>query len=273
MNKKIVIITAGGLNGRRLVHLLHRNGIEFDLVTISFPLPKKRKKESFFSFFKRFIRGALANNQLLRKLKMRRLPSYPIKEHFVGHQNGHRMLKFLREKQYDYLLMMGGGIMKDFIIETAKDGVVNAHPGLLPYIRGIDAIKHSILKDIPLAVTLHFIDVGIDTGSIINRYWLPVKENDTFHTLQERSNHLCVAVMAKFVFDVKNGENIAGTSQNEKYKLGRKLRHEQSKEVARKLLKNWPEVHHNKKLNYPGVKSSKGLFELYDQWWPQIERF
>lgn len=272
VNVKIIIVTSGGMNGRRLAYLFSNNNIPYELLTVSFPLPKKQKKSSI-SYFKKYIRSVLANIRIFRRIKMKNLPTYPINEQFIGRINGERMLKRLKEISPDYIFMMGGGILKDYIINTAKIGVLNAHPGILPLIRGVDAIKHSVLNEVPIGITGHFIDAGIDTGAIIDRYWLPIGKDDTFDEVVSRSDDLSVAVMVKLAFDIMNGKKLTTLQQNKRYKLYKRLGIEKSKNVTDKFYKDWYKKHNKRIGEMDNLKSGKILLDEYKLWWSDMRRF
>jgi folate-dependent phosphoribosylglycinamide formyltransferase PurN len=269
---KIVLVTSGGMNGRRLSYLFSKNNISYELLTVSFPLPKKRKINRI-SFIKKYIKGIFSNFRILRYLKMRNLPKYPIKAEFIGRLNSERMFENLKNKSPDYIFMMGGGILKDYIIDTANEGVLNAHPGILPYIRGVDAIKHSILKDIPIGVTGHFIDSGIDTGAIIERYWLPVESNNTLDEIVSKSNDLCVAVMVKFAFDIIDGKKLSTTPNNKKHALCKKISNEKNKIAHQKFKNNWHITHKKSLSKIKNLNSGLELLKQYEEWWKGIEKF
>ena len=57
--------------------------------------------------------------------------------------------------------------MKEPVINTAKFGVLNSHPALLPKYQGLDCVSWSILNGDPVGATIHLIDSGIDSGPII----------------------------------------------------------------------------------------------------------
>jgi methionyl-tRNA formyltransferase len=59
------------------------------------------------------------------------------------------------------------------LLEVPRLGVLNAHLGLLPEIRGMSSPEWSLLQHIPVGVTIHFMDTGIDTGPILQRYEFP----------------------------------------------------------------------------------------------------
>ena len=47
------------------------------------------------------------------------------------------------------------------------------HLGLLPEIRGMNSPEWSLLKRIPVGITIHYVDAGIDTGPILQRSEFP----------------------------------------------------------------------------------------------------
>ena len=62
----------------------------------------------------------------------------------------------------------------------------NAHPGFLPYVRGLDALKWSIHYGVPIGVTVHETTDEPDQGPIYTRKVVPLYFEDTFHSFAER---------------------------------------------------------------------------------------
>ena len=60
-----------------------------------------------------------------------------------------------------------GYILRAEFIDMFEKGIVNLHPGYLPYNKGKHTNVWSILDGTPAGVTLHYINVGIDTGDVI----------------------------------------------------------------------------------------------------------
>lgn len=84
----------------------------------------------------------------------------------------------------------GGGILRCPFLDAAGRHVLNAHSGPLPAIRGMNACEWSLLLGHPLAVTVHHIDEGIDTGPELERIAVQAQAGDTVNALRER----CVVV-------------------------------------------------------------------------------
>ena len=79
-------------------------------------------------------------------------------------------------------------IFKPDEIAGCRLGIVNLHPAPLPYYRGCNSYAHAILNgDSTYAVSLHYVDEGIDTGPIIARDWLPIEPGDTGRALFDRA--------------------------------------------------------------------------------------
>jgi hypothetical protein len=65
-------------------------------------------------------------------------------------------------------------IYRDATIAAFRLGILNAHIGILPGYRGRSVAEWSVLQGDPTAITVFFIDSGIDTGSrIVLREFIP----------------------------------------------------------------------------------------------------
>lgn len=87
----------------------------------------------------------------------------------VANLNSARALARLRQWSPDLAIFTGGNILRDEFLKIPRFGVINAHLALLPEIRGMSSPEWSLLCDVPLGTTIHFMDSGIDTGPILIR--------------------------------------------------------------------------------------------------------
>jgi len=85
----------------------------------------------------------------------------------------------LLENDIDIGIIAGARLLKNNIIGSCKTGIVNFHPGILPYARGLDSIKWSIYYDLPLGVSAHFIDSKIDAGRLITTREIDIYPDDS----------------------------------------------------------------------------------------------
>ncbi len=75
-------------------------------------------------------------------------------------------------------IIAGARILGKHIIQSVGKGIINFHPGLIPEVRGLDALKWAIYYDLPIGVTAHFIDERVDSGRIIIKEEIPIKNDD-----------------------------------------------------------------------------------------------
>ena len=66
-----------------------------------------------------------------------------------------------------------GTILPADVLSMPKQGFLNAHPGLLPEHRGLDAVCWALSNDEAVGATVHLLDEGIDTGPILIRREMP----------------------------------------------------------------------------------------------------
>lgn len=73
----------------------------------------------------------------------------------------------------DLLIFAGGTILREPLLKIPRLGVLNAHLGLLPEIRGMNSPEWSLLNAVSPGVTIHYMEAGIDAGPILQRCDLP----------------------------------------------------------------------------------------------------
>src|SRR3989338_2006007 len=78
-----------------------------------------------------------------------------------------QVINSLQEISPDFILTSGVGIIRKSIILSAKAGVLNIHPGILPEFRGNDPVYWTLKNGGDFGFTVHFMDESIDTGPII----------------------------------------------------------------------------------------------------------
>lgn len=98
----------------------------------------------------------------------------------------------------DLYLVLGAGILSGDCVRGKQ--ILNAHPGIIPAVRGLDAFKWAIYDSQPLGVTLHCIDEQVDAGQIVSILPTPVYQEDTLATIARR--HYENEIWALIHFDV-----------------------------------------------------------------------
>jgi len=94
----------------------------------------------------------------------------------------------LREAEVDLVVLAGFmRILKGEFLRAFEGRVVNVHPSLLPSFPGLEAWKQALEAGVKwTGVTVHYVDQGIDSGTIIAQEPVPVREDDTSESLYAR---------------------------------------------------------------------------------------
>lgn len=151
-------------------------------------------------FLKRMA-GQPVPPRLTQLVAGKKIPVYCVANH-----NDNTCRELLAAEKPDVLALGGTRIIKPSILETPRRATVNAHPGLLPWLRGSASVGWALYKDMPQGATVHFIDPGIDTGDIIVRRELPVSRRDTYESINARVATLAGELMAEALTFLTNGD-------------------------------------------------------------------
>jgi methionyl-tRNA formyltransferase len=103
----------------------------------------------------------------------------------------------LAGRELDLLVLGGTRVLRGDLLTRARDGVVNAHPGLLPECRGSASPAWSVYHDIPIGASTHLCDEGIDTGPLLLRRELPVRRGASYADLCHGTLELAAELMAE----------------------------------------------------------------------------
>lgn len=151
----------------------------------------------------------------------------------VGNHNSKACATLLAEARPDLMVLGGTRILRPRIFGKAGK-TLNAHPGLLPEVRGSASVAWAIARDIQIGCTSHLIDAGIDTGPIVKRQIIPVHRGDTYEKLCFETCRLSAVLMREAVQAHADGTLVA-TPQPEGGVTHRNMPDDQVEEVKRKL--------------------------------------
>ena len=96
-------------------------------------------------------------------------------------------------------------VLKEGFLQAFAGRIINIHPSLLPSFPGLEAWKQALAHGVKATgCTVHFVDLGVDSGPIIGQQTVPVMDDDTPETLHQRiqaAEHelypRCVAALAR----------------------------------------------------------------------------
>jgi len=128
--------------------------------------------------------------------------------------------KQLSEYDADYVIIAGAGLLPDELVENFK--IINTHPGFLPLTRGLDSLKWAITKGVEIGVTTHFVDTEADAGFLIEQQYIPIYENDTFHSLAQRQYETEIEMLINSIEIIPNLSEYKSLSSNE-YEATRRM--------------------------------------------------
>lgn len=226
MTRRIVILSHGDSVVPELLAALHARGVRPHALVLyaSSPLrewralPPARRVAALPLVPLRWAR---------RRLRLR--PTRETRERVgavvvTGPLNGRAMARDLRRLAPDVLFLAGCGILSPEILAIPREGTVNAHPALLPWVRGNGAVENSILLGVPLGCTAFWVDPGIDTGRVIARRLVAVPGGETLKELNTAARALWVEMTASLAATAAAGPLPAGGAQGTRFPLRRAVR-------------------------------------------------
>ena len=119
--------------------------------------------------------------------------------YIVIKHNSYKLEKILIKEKYDLGIILGARILNENIINKFKIGILNMHPGILPFNRGLDNHKWAILHNVKQGVTCHLIDKRVDLGKLICKEYIDVYHNDTLVDINNRLQNKELKLMIKSI--------------------------------------------------------------------------
>lgn len=88
----------------------------------------------------------------------------------------------------DWVIMAGWmRIITQVLLDGFPKRIINIHPSLLPSFKGIRAIEQALKAKVKITgCTVHFVDLAVDSGTIIMQSAVPILPDDTPETLHQR---------------------------------------------------------------------------------------
>ena len=176
------------MNAEAMLRILLKNGLTPSLVIQEVSAVGDLEREKFLQR----IAGQPVPPRMAELVSGRKIPIYCVANH-----NDAVSAELLRATAPQVLGLGGTRIIKPDILDIPSIATVNAHPGLLPLLRGSSSVGWALYKDLPQGATVHYIDPGIDTGDIILKRELPVYHGDSYESLNYRMAILAGNLMAE----------------------------------------------------------------------------
>ena len=174
--------------GREMLRVLMQRGYEPELIVQEVSELAAVEREKFLAR----LAGQCVAPRVAEQVRERIIPVWYVSSHntdFCG--------ELLAADPPDLLVLGGTRIIRETILDVPRIATVNAHPGLLPTLRGSSSVGWALYKDLPQGATVHFVDTHIDEGDIILRRELPVDRGDTYEKINAHIATLAAELMAE----------------------------------------------------------------------------
>lgn len=103
-----------------------------------------------------------------------------------------------------------GQFLSKEILELPKYGCINVHASLLPKYRGAAPIQYAIIKgEKESGVTIMKMDIGMDTGAMLDKVVVPIAENTTMGELHDALREQGAALLLQVIDKIAAGTAVA----------------------------------------------------------------
>jgi phosphoribosylglycinamide formyltransferase-1 len=99
-----------------------------------------------------------------------------------------KIVELLQNENVELVVLAGFmRMLKAPLLEAFPHRIINIHPSLLPQFPGLEAWSQALAAGVEkTGVTIHYVDSGMDTGTIIAQREVPILPSDTPETLHAR---------------------------------------------------------------------------------------
>ena len=100
----------------------------------------------------------------------------------------HELAQMLQAHGVELVVLAGYmRLLKEPLISTFPRRIINIHPSLLPKFPGLEAWRQALeAGESETGCTVHYVDLGMDTGPIIAQRRVPILSDDTAASLHAR---------------------------------------------------------------------------------------
>lgn len=150
----------------------------------------------------------------------------PVKEYALAHGltvyqpqkvKTPEFVELLHELQPELIVVAAfGQFLSKEILELPKYGCINVHASLLPKYRGAAPIQYAIIKgEKESGVTIMQMDIGMDTGAMLDKVVVPIAENTTMGELHDALREQGAALLLEVIDKIAAGTAVAEPQDNE----------------------------------------------------------
>lgn len=102
--------------------------------------------------------------------------------------NTEDFVNMLKDLEIDYIVVVAfGQLIKDILLDSFKDRIINLHPSLLPLYRGASPMQFTLLNgDEKTAATAMLIEKAMDSGDILIQREMDIDPSDDYFDLEDK---------------------------------------------------------------------------------------
>lgn len=153
-----------------------------------------------------FSKRRISEIKIINNLKEKPVPQAILTE--VASVNDKECLDLIIKIQPDIIIVNGTRIIGKRLLEATKTLFINTHVGITPEYRGVHggywALRNDDIKN--CGVTIHKVDVGIDTGDIISQNKIEVTNRDNFVTYPFLQISKAIVMMKEVLITIENDQ-------------------------------------------------------------------
>lgn len=146
---------------------------------------------------------------------------YQIDVLFSPNINSEEFIEQLKKYNVDLFVSMSfNQIFRKKILSLPPLKTINCHAGKLPFYRGRNILNWVLINDEKeFGITVHYVDIGIDTGDIILQKTYSITDQDDYNTLLERAYVGCAEILYEAIKLIQN-DAVCPILQSEIDKIG-----------------------------------------------------
>ncbi len=214
-----VVMLAGEGNSSKIIYNALKNHYSFTTVILEEDVPRKIfiqrriKNLGYLTVFGQIL--FMIFNKFLFKLSKKRIDELRKKYNLntqsfpedkilrVESINDNKVIDVLREEKPDVVMVNGTRIIKENILNSTDAIFLNTHMGITPKYRGVHGGYWALTQNDKdnCGVTVHVVDKGIDTGSILFQDTVSITKKDNFNTYPYHQIAKAIPLMKKAIKD------------------------------------------------------------------------
>ncbi|MBB6681529.1 formyl transferase [Aequorivita sp. 609] len=126
----------------------------------------------------------------------------------VGAVNSKKTIRTIKMLNPDVIIVNGTTIISSKVLNSSNAIFINTHVGITPEYRGVHggywALRNNDKEN--FGVTVHIVDKGIDTGSIIYQKTTEVKRDDNFLTYPLYQYAIAIPMLQQTLSDIEGNQ-------------------------------------------------------------------